>query len=787
MRVSYTLLRKFLPTKFTPDKLADLVSAHSFELEVKREHPQEYDNIVCAKVLEISKHPNADRLRLVKLDAGERGVIEPVVCGAWNFKPGDMVALALPGARIAQNIHTETHESFILNQAKIRGVESQGMICAAFELGLSRKPEEGIMLLDKSLAPGSAFAESLKTDVHLVANLPANRPDLHSHLGLAKEIGAILGKTIKDPSNNFKAPKLSAFNLTIKDKRGCPKYLAIKFDGIKVAPSPNSIVSVLRELGVRPVNNVVDITNLISAEIGQPVHAFDAQKITGGLTVRRAAPREKFLALNHKEYVLDTGMLVIADQKQILALAGIMGGKSSEVGTTTTEIILEIANFEAFGIRKTAQALGLRTEASALFEKAPHPNLVEMAAVRAVELLSKYAGAKLAGAVQTNNFKPRISKIKFSVAGINRLLGSSFTRKEITAQLKRFDIKTNTDTATPPWWRTDLINEPDLAEEVLKLSGYSKIRPIPFALPPIRNAKNTSLTDSIYTTKEFWARLGYLEAQNYNFLSAVDIEKFGASAEVHMEVLNPLSQDQKYLKRHLLIPLLKNVALNQKQRLEFSLFEVGKQYLGFEHEPLLLTSVRYNPQEAAEKLLMKAKGDIVAYFKHLGLPQPVFENKNNLWQEIRHKNIGLGLVGLVQDDIVQKFGIDSQVIFIELELEKLWPLKRDPVYQELPRHPFISRDVSIIVSSEVSWQKIEDLIRPVSDLIVEVGLFEAGFLTHDKSSQRFHEDLAKKGKKNLGIRLKFQHPKYTLKDDEITGILEQIMLKLRQDLKAEIR
>lgn len=787
MRVSYTLLKNFLPIKFIPDKLADLVSAHSFELEVKREYPQGYDNIVCAKVMSINKHPNADRLRLVKLDAGERGIIEPVVCGAWNFKSGDMVALALPGARIVQNIHSETHEPFILNRVKIRGVESQGMICAAFELGLSKKPEEGIMLLDKGLPPGLAFAESLKTDVHLVANLPANRPDLHSHLGLAKEIGAILGKTVKDPSSHFKAPKLPAFKLTIKDKRACPKYLAIKFTGIKVGPSPHSIVSILQQLGIRPVNNVVDITNLISAEIGQPVHAFDAQKITGGLTIRKAVQREKFFALNHKEYVLNTEMLVIADQKQILALAGIMGGKSSEVSTATTEIILEIANFEASGIRKTAQALGLRTEASVLFEKAPHPNLVEMAAVRATELLSKYASAKLVGAVQTNNFKPKINQIKFSVAGINRLLGSSFTQTEVAKQLKRFSIKLNTNTAIPPWWRTDLINESDLAEEVLKLSGYSKIQPTPFALPPVNQVKNTLLTDNIYVTKEFWVRLGYLEAQNYNFLSAVDIEKFGANPEIHMEVLNPLSQDQKYLKRHLLIPLLKNVALNQKQSLEFGLFEVGKQYLGFEHEPLLLTSVQYNRQEAAEKLLMKAKGDIVAYFKFLGLPQPVFEGKNDLWQEIRHNNIGLGSVGLIQDDIVQKFGIDSQVIFTELELEKLWPLKRDPTYQEPSRHPFISRDVSIIVSSEVSWQKIENLIRPISDLIVEVGLFEADFLTHDKNSQRFHEELAKKGQKNLGIRLKFQHPKYTLKDDEIAGILEQIMLKLRQDLKAEIR
>jgi phenylalanyl-tRNA synthetase beta chain len=789
MKLSYNLLKEFVKIKLPPEKLGQILTEHSFEVEKIVPQAYAFSGIVAAKVLEVQKHPNADRLRVVKADIGGT-VVDPVVCGAFNFGAGDMVALALPGARIAQNIHSEAHEPFILKNAKIRGIESQGMICAAFELGLAEEPGEGIMLLEKSVKPGTPLSDIFNsTDTLLETALPANRPDLYSHFGIAQEIAAVLNIKMSVKENkkqSFKTAK--GWKVEVKDKKLCPKYFGLKFSNVKITPSPKALQDVLKTVGLRPVNNVVDATNLVMLELGQPLHAFDAGKVSGNIVVRRAKKGEKFTALNHKEYNLDEDMLLISDKNKSLALAGIMGGLDSEITGNTTDIILEAANFNQFNIRQTSKRLGLKTDSGSKFEKGLHPHLVDLALLRAANLLTQLAGARPEGFAGVASPEPKPAKIRFVAADINKLLGTDFKTFEIKKFLSRFQINstgTKSMLATPPWWRTDLLSPADLAEELIKLVGYNKLSPRPITIQPAGDGQ-ASLSKDIYQTKNYWARLGYFEVQNYNFISEKDIRDFGETRP-HLEIANPLSSDQRYLKRHLLIPLLKNVSLNQKNSNHFKLFEVGKQYLGFENEPLLLSSVSFSKTEPMEKLLMGAKGDILEYLQNLGIGEVGFGETGKPWLNIQAGGQTLGLVGVIEETVTKKFDIDIPIIFTKLELEKVLALKKDILYKPVSKFPGVQRDISIIVSKDVLWENVEKTVKPTSNLIRKISLFEAPFLAQDKTTKEYHKNLGIQGKQNLGIRLNLEAFDHTLTEAEVASILDKIVLKLRQEFKAEIR
>jgi phenylalanyl-tRNA synthetase beta chain len=820
MKLSTDLLNQFLSKKLSAEKISETLTGHSFEVELLQQESPEFNNIVAAKVLEVKKHPNADRLRLVRLDAGSF-IAGPVVCGAFNFEAGDMVVLALEGAHIPHNIHSEQHEPFTLGKAKIRGIESNGMICASFELGLSENLDEGIMLLNPSIAPGTPLSQlfSSKNKV-LQAAAPANRADLHSHWGIAKELSAILDMPVKEQKSkvHLELKKDSGFKISIQQKKFCREYIGIKLSHITVEPSPKEIILLLEQAGIRPVNNVVDITNLALITYGQPLHAFDAKKIEGNIIVRDANPGETITAINHKQYKLKPGMLVIADAVKPLAIAGIIGGLGTEISNETTDIILEAANFSAENIRKTSKELGLRTEASSLFEKNLPGGLTEMAAGFAFALLKKHAGAELEALSTAGSSSEKKISIPFTIGGINKLLGTTFSKSEIIKSLRRFGI-TVTDkssktkesiTAVSPWWRNDLQTMPDLAEEVLKLAGFNKIKPQPIQIIPPTNDSEKKITqeigsNDIYNTKEYWTRLGYTEVQNYNFVSEKDIQSFGETRP-HIEVSNPLSEDQRFLKRHLLIPMLKNVALNQKNFGNFKLFEIGKQYLGFENEPMLLTGILFDKTSPIEKLFASAKGDAEQYIRSLGITAVTFVPTDKSWINIMVADTIIGMVGIIDETIIKNFDIDADVAFIKLELEKLLSFNKDVLFHEINRFPKVERDISVVVDSKVTWKEIEDVIASVlgkqgsgvtekltsiassnNTTIVHHTIFEAPFLATEKSTKEYHKKLENEGKKNLGIRLIFENFTRTLTEPEVTGILDKIVLKLQQETKAEIR
>ncbi len=810
MKFSLNLLKQFVKIDMEPEKLGQLLTEKAFEVEeVTAVGGGDFGNITAAKVLEVAKHPNADRLRVIKLDVGGGKIVYPVVCGAFNFGPGDIVALALPGAKIAQNIHSKSRESFILRKATIRGVESQGMICAAFELGLENQPGEGIMLLKKSVAAGAALAEALDTgsrDRVLNISLPANRSDLYSHLGVGREVAAVTGAKLKVENKKLKLPKTSEnFKIIVRSKQLCPRYYGVRMS-VKIGPSPGFIQDVLSAVGMRPINNVVDVTNYVMMELGNPTHAFDAKFVKGDIVVKTAAESEKFLALNHKEYKLSSDDLVIADSEKTLGLAGIIGGKESEISETTAEIILEVANFQAQGIRKTSKRLDINTEGGRMWEKGIHPRLAELALARCLELLQKYAGADVLEFAKFESPVKPAAAIKFSASDINNLLGTGFSAKEIQKYLLRYGIiskivnsKSGVLNSAPPWWRTDVGTVPDLAEEVLKLYGYNKVRPAALAITG-SSIKPANPEDGVYETKNFFALLGYAEVQNYNFVSQKDIAAFGAGIKDHVEIRNPLSEDQRYLKKYPLISILKNIELNQKHFSGFKIFEAGKQYFDFGKEPRVLLAASFSKLEAAEKLLMKIKGDVLEYLKSLGINDVQFKTDENPARlSLITGGVYAGGIGYASEELKKNFGVEGQVVFAELELEQILPLKKAVVYEPISKLPSVERDISMVVDEKVKWSDIGVAVSPFMGSLkaktddksggynLELSLFEAPFLAHDKETLKFHQELAKQGKKNLGIRLLFKPINRTMTDQEIAGILDQIVLKLQQEIKAEIR
>jgi phenylalanyl-tRNA synthetase beta chain len=799
MKFSYNLLAQFVKISVTPQKLGELLTAHAFEVEDIYNSAQDFEGIISAKVVDVQKHPNADRLRVVTLDSGV-GQITPVVCGAFNFGVGDMVALALPGAKIAQNIHSETHEPFTLDKATIRGIQSQGMICAEFELGLTDKPGDKpeIMLLPKTLKPGTPLSLVLNqagSDWVLNIALPSNRPDAFSHLGLAREISAILKVKVKEPKPELKTKLSKTWKVKVLNKLLCPAYYGVKMK-VRIGPSPKFIQELLTEVGMRPINNVVDITNFVMMELGQPTHAFDSSKVKGNITVRTARANEKFLALNHKEYILHDDTLVISDDDKTLALAAIIGGKESEVADSTTEIILEVANFQGTGVRKTCKKLGIKTEGSVMWEKGIHPKLAELGLSRAIALLRQYADAQILEFAAFTTPIKKAATVKFSQDSINKLLGTDLTQSQIKSYLERYGIKVkagkkpaNFTSATPPWWRADISNYADLAEEVLKLYGYNKVKPQPLnmVLAKQLGEGQESGTNDQYQIKLLFSRLGYFEVQNYNFISQKDILNFGGKPEEHVQIQNPLSEDQRFLKRDPAIPLLKNICLNQNRHEKFKLFELGKKYFGYLNEPRILSLAAFSKHSEAEKMVMSMKDDVIKFLNSIGITDTTFPTSGDNNTQIQSQEKNLGSLEILKKQLLKNFDIEGSVILATLSYDAALRLKKDIMYQTISKYPEVSRDISIIVDGRITWGEIENIVRPVSDLVLEITLFEAPFLAKNESTLNYHKNLEKEGKKNLGIRLTLGSFGHTLTEPEIAGILQRIVLKLQQELKAEVR
>jgi len=570
MKYSYNWLKELSDTKKTASEIAQLITLHCFEVESVEKVGSDFAGVVVGKILEIQKHPNADKLQLTKVEIGN-GEILNIVCGAHNISVGDHVPVATVGTILPGN--------FEIKESEIRGEKSCGMLCAEDELGLGTS-HAGILLLDKNIEIGTAFANVANNidEILDIKVLPDRAHDAVSHVAMAIEIAALEETEMDYDYDGLILENKKAKNLKIEIENSelCPRYIGAVLSGVEVGDSPVWMKTRLEACGINSINNVVDATNYVMLELGQPLHAFDADVIGSDIIVRAGKKDEEIILLDGSVKKLISDDIVIANNEEALALAGIMGGKKSGISLETRNIILEAANFKALSIRKTRSRLGLFTDASSRYEKQLDPNLTEKAMVRVIEILEHTAGATFEGMV--DNYPDKITPwtIQLSLAYIDKLLGVAVppktSEKILTSLGMKAEIKKDSIIAEIPTFRIDLKSQEDLIEEIGRIYGYEKVENIA-PVVPVTAAKQNEGRIFERGIKNILIGQGFSEVYNYSFYSPSDANSAKLGKEKHLELEMPMSPEQSVLRVSLIPNILKNVKENLKNFSEFNIFE----------------------------------------------------------------------------------------------------------------------------------------------------------------------------------------------------------------------
>lgn len=798
MKISSNWLKEHIDLGLTVPELSAALLKLGFEIAGVEHHGPTFTGVVVGKVLAKDKHPNADKLAVCVVDDGSQKW--NVVCGAPNVAAGQTIAFARIGAVLPGN--------FKIEGRKLRGVDSQGMICSRAELGLP-KDVDGIWVMGEGPALGTDVGSLLgPADDVLEVEITSNRPDCLSHRGLARELAAALNKPLKPLSFSVAETLSKSVSVSVEDAAACPFYGARLIEGVKVGDSPAWLKARLEAIGLRPINSVVDITNFVLHDVGQPLHAFDADKLSGGkIIVRRSKAGEKFLALDHKEYALPEGLLVIADAERPVALAGVMGGELSSVTAATTRVVLEGAYFAPAEVRRSSQKTRLRSDSSYRFERGADPEAARSAASRAAALILQLAGGAAAKPVEAAAPVAKAAPIKASSARINAILGSEFGADEIVDALKRIAAEFSGDAAsftfTAPSWRRDLATANDLAEEVGRFLGYDRI---PYRLSPLspKAATTTPAASAARRMRVRLASLGFSEAYNYDMLSEKAFAAARLSPEAQPRVDNPLSEDWALLRSSLLPGLLKNASHNLSRGADaVRLFEVGKAYSQkdgavteqWRVSGLLLGPVldaRWQAARAPRAGFPDAKAAVEALLAGLGtvtwakpgdaaagrwLCDPLFHPANSLRALLDGKPVAS--VGWLHPRVARAFDLDREgAVLFEANLETI-AAKPAPVtkFREFSPLPVSRRDLALVVDMTTAYGKIEDAVRScaISEL-QDLSLFDV-----------YEGKNLPEGKKSLAIRLTFGRSDRTLLDSEVAAFVAKIVAALTEKAGAVLR
>jgi phenylalanyl-tRNA synthetase beta chain len=762
--------------------------------------PGEWDGIVVALAEAVEPHPNADRLRLVTVDIGSNERPK-VVCGAPNIEPGQKVAYASLGTKL---IDGHTGRPTVLKKAKIRGVESEGMICSEKELGLSDQ-HEGILVLPEDSKVGVPLSEVVG-DTIFDLDLTPNRPDWFSILGIAREVAALTGQTWRDPPLDYQATKAAAKDLIeveIADPDLCPRYVAAIVEDVTIGDSPDWMKKRLIDAGLRPISNVVDITNYVMLEIGQPLHAFDYDKVRGKkIIVRRARESEKLLLLTEDtERELTRDMLVIADGEGATAIAGVMGGGDSEVTPATKTILLEAANFKATSVRRTSQALKLRTDASTRFEKGLSRELPALASARAVKLMVDICGGKAAtGFVDVYPGKQEHATVPVRMGRVATVLGLDVPAGQVESILTslgfgvkfaapdRFDV-------TVPYWRTDVALDVDVIEEIARVIGYDQL--------PTTQLRGQVPTDVPQPLTQLRERvkdvLGALMQEVITY-SMSDIESLAMVLPAEelainrpLKLANPLSRQWEYARTTLRHSLLQTLEANIRGSQELlALFETARVYLPREddlpHEVESLCGVvsgrvadRWGMPTGHEAGFFEAKACLERLFHSLRATVEYRDSHDFAFLPGRTAEIVIdgdqvGLIGEVHPRVVRDFGIDRRVAMFEVNLEALLPhLPGLPRYEAVSPYPPVEQDLAVIVAADVPAGRVLELIRSFP-IVADARVFDV-----------YQGDPIPDGKKSLAFSIAFQSKESTLTDADASKHRGRIIEKLQRDLGAEPR
>jgi phenylalanyl-tRNA synthetase beta chain len=799
MKVPLNWLQEYVDITMPPDDLANRLAMAGTEVKGIQVIGGSWGNIVIGQIVDINPHPNADRLSLATIDLGTER--QTVVCGAPNLRLGDKVAFAPVGAQL---IDGHSGQVFRLKPAKIRGVVSNGMACSEKELGISDS-HEGIMVLPAEAPIGTPLAEYLGDTIFDIDVTP-NRPDCLSIVGIAREVAALTGRGLHLPEVELEetaSPVDRQISVEIVAPDLCPRYCASLITGVKVAESPRWMQQRLLKCGMRPINNIVDITNYVMLEYGQPLHAFDYHQIKGRkIIVRRATEGETMITLDGVERLLSQDMLVIADEKQAVAIAGVMGGADSEVTPGTTSILLEAANFSPPSIHYTGRVLRLPSEACMRFERGISPELTIPALKRATQLIIQLAGGKAAkGLVDAYPGKHAPESILLSTSQVKRLLGVEFSLDQITEALTSlgFDCEVASKSevwVTAPYWRSDIHQAVDLIEEVARIIGYDNI-PATMLTQPVPRQSPAPILSLKQKVRHRLIGYGFQEVITYSLTSLELLNKLLPEPRplepVPLRVANPMTVEQEYLRPNLRANLL--AVLSANRRYEdggIRLFELGKVYLprqkDLPNEPEVLCGIlngfRFEKSwHGGDDLIdfYDAKGVVEGLLTQLGVEASFEESKDEGLHPAKQATIviagnKLGVVGELHPKVLQAFEIPEAAYLFEIDLTALLPFTLGhKMFQPIPRFPAIVRDIAVVVDAGITHQRVEDIIKSFP-LVERVKLFDV-----------YSGEQLPPGKKSLAYSITFQSPAHTLTDEEVSQVQQQILDKLSSELGATLR
>lgn len=776
MKFSLNWLKEYIDIKETPEKLAEILTMHSFEVSGIFKSGEGLDKIVVGKVLEVKKHPNADKLKVCQVDIGSKKLT--IICGASNIAKGQNVPVALVGAEFSNGLKIEKRE--------LRGVESSGMICSAAELGLEEK-SAGIMELDSNLKKGASLASVLgmKDTLLEIDILPNRAHDCLSYLGMAREIGVVTGRKIKLPTVKFRSSgnlKTEKFvNVSVKDKKLCARYCAQVMDGVQIAASPMWLQKKLQSVGVKSINNVVDITNFVLLETGQPMHAFDLEKINAGgkrnIIVRKAKKGEQIVALDKEKYELDENDLVIADSSKPIAVAGVIGGEETGVSEETKTLVLESANFDYKSIRKTSRRLNLNTESSDRFSKEIDEGLADVALSRAVSLIQELAGGKVAKKVDIYPVKSKAKNIAITTNEINKIAGVNLEEKKIISILKAFDFKVKKNgkklAVEVPAVRKDLAIKEDLAEEILRVYGYENIKPV---MPKAElgwfagNHKKLDLENKVKNTLK---GVGFTEVRNYSF-----IDKSLLNNDL-LEISNPMQKEDKYMRDSLINGILKNIEYNLKFYPELKIYEIGKVFEKRDGNLPKEINMLCGAIVAAKKnqIFFAVKGivELLAASLNLGnIKVKEGEYKVGHPRKTVEIKIGKEMVGVcaeIHPHILKELDIKNKIAVFDLNFDKLAELaKEDTQFKKIIKYPVVELDLAVVAPKKALWKDIKEIVFSVGgDLVKKVSLFDF------YEGEKIGED-----KKSLAFRITYQAEDRTLTSEEVKEMQDKIISVLEK-------
>ena len=760
------------------------------------------EKIVIARIEKIEKHPGADKLLYCYVKPSPDSEALGIVCGAHNIKEGDMVPLALVGAQLPDGME--------IKKAKIRGKVSQGMLCSERELALG-EDHSGIMILPKEAPWGEELKEWLLEQEPVLELEPTpNRGDWLSVIGVARELGAYLGCKVKLPEIKLeeKEPAISEkAEVVIEDYQGCPRYVARLIEGVKIAPSPKWMQERLEASGIRAINNVVDITNYVMLEFGQPLHAFDFDLLRENkIIVRRAKEGEKFTTLDGVERILSQEVLLICDGEGPVAVAGIMGGENSEVSEQTTRVLIESAFFDPTTIRRGASLLGMQTEASRRFERRVDPLGTARACDRAVQLMAELCGGEVrAGRLDVCERLLEPEPINFRLAQIPRLLGFEVEKSKVITYFQNLEMEVEEKSSQelrviPPSFRGDIKEEIDLIEEVARLYGYEKITPqMPeFQMSPLIHSQREDFRSEL---RRILSALGFSEVINLNFQSPRVMEWLDPESKLPfpVKILNPLGEDTSLLRTSLIPALISNLAFNLARQQELvKIFEFNKVFFPGEQSEELLNEreklagliARRDPKQLwkiqdPEQGFYELKRAVELILDQLHFPGARIEPSSDLPYLLPGKTARImlgkeraGELGELDPKVLERYDISVRAFVFEIDFELLLKYQRELARVELPsRYPASYRDISFLVDEEVYHQQVLNAIRQVhSDLIVSVELFDI-----------YRGGKLPSGKKSMTYRLWYQSQERTLTDEEINALHRRVAGKLKEKLGAEIR